>query len=192
MIPTERHGNSLRYDRAIPGESLTAAPGEAAWEKPPQINTAEEAIDYVMYTIESKHEILQEIVGLMDAGIAIEALTEGLAFGGFVSGAWSPDTAELMKPGLAKGLWELSLAAGIEARIVKKAKKGPDGHNKIRRMLRPETLEEGGAGDLLSEEMGRGADMGEDVSVDGNVNMGEEDDSSGGGGGGFIDMMRGA
>tara|TARA_Y100000310_G_scaffold313998_1_gene362974 strand:+ start:1524 stop:2069 length:546 start_codon:yes stop_codon:yes gene_type:complete len=177
VIPTERTGKELKFDRSIPGESLTSNPGDAEWEKPPKINTAEEAIDYIMYSINSDEGVLQEIVGLMDAGIAIEALTEGLAFGGFVNGAWSPDVAELMKPGLAKELWELSRDAGITARLAKDIEKGPSGHLDVRRALRPETLK--GAEDVPMEEAML-AGLGEEEEF---VEEGGEET------GGFINMM---
>jgi hypothetical protein len=150
VIPVDPDRKSQKFNRATPGESLTAEPGAAAWEKPPQITNERDAIGFTMHTLENNREMMGDVIGIMDAGVAIEAVVEGLSFGGFANGLWTPDVAELMKPGLAKRLWQVAREAGVEPVMEKNLPKGPKGYLDIRKALRPETI--GVEGDPVSEE----------------------------------------
>ena len=126
-------------DAPIPGQSLTDAPGGQPWERPPEIVNPEEAIAHTMNKV-MEHRNLSELISLMDAGVSVEALVEVMAFGGFVTGKWTPDVAELIKPALFVQFMGLAQKAGIKVIATKKPQKKSDGHYEIRKSLKPESL----------------------------------------------------
>ena len=81
-----------------PGHSLTGPQGKWAWEKPPRFDP-EEAIDFVIDKLE---EPAVESDGKFNDGRHInEEMVETIALGGFATGHYSPDVAEIIKAPIA-------------------------------------------------------------------------------------------
>jgi len=98
---------------APPGNSLTGPPGKWAWEQPARFPNPDDAIDFITDTI-SNGPAREDMLKLMMAGITIEELTEQVAFKGFMSGAYTPDVAEVIKPAVGIFLYDLALTEGFE------------------------------------------------------------------------------
>ena len=44
------------FDRPVPGQGMTAAPGSRVWEQPAQFYNPKEAVQYVIDKIDSREE----------------------------------------------------------------------------------------------------------------------------------------
>ena len=99
-----------------PGNSLTDAPGKWPWEQPPRFTDPDDVIDYTIETI-SNGPIREDMLKMMLAGITVEELVEQVTFKGFLAGAFTPDVAELVKPGLAIFLADMAIQEGFEPQM---------------------------------------------------------------------------
>ncbi len=102
---------------APPGHSLTDEPGKWAWERPPKFANPDEALDSVLDRLEDPTR-RKDIMRMMVAGITIQELVSQIAFKGFMSGAYTPDVAELIKPSIAIYLYREALEEGFEPRFM--------------------------------------------------------------------------
>tara|TARA_R110002012_G_scaffold287785_1_gene480315 strand:- start:6102 stop:6710 length:609 start_codon:yes stop_codon:yes gene_type:complete len=95
--PTKQPKDIDFYDAPIPGQSWTDEPGQWAWERPARMSDPVEAFDFVIEKIEDNPPKKEEFKKLMWMGASIEAIVNTISFGGFTSGIWSADTAEIIK-----------------------------------------------------------------------------------------------
>jgi|3_EtaG_2_1085321.scaffolds.fasta_scaffold35088_3 hypothetical protein len=141
MLPQEPQKPSL-LDAPIPGESLTANPGEMSWETPPQINTPQEAVDHIKTRLEDE-EVLTELVSLIDSGVSAEGMAKTLAFAGFVEGLWTPDVAELIQPAIYLHILEIAEDTGVDVvyknQVTDNSQQYRD-NAELRKALKPESL----------------------------------------------------
>ena len=130
-----------RFDRAIPGQSLTDEPGGHTWERPPKFPDVDDAYEYVVRQLETP-ATHKRMIKMMYSGVPIEALTDVITFAGFTEGMWTPDVAEMMKPFLAVKLISYANKAGIVPRVYAKDPDKKELENddsaKVMKMLRPE------------------------------------------------------
>lgn len=101
---------------APPGNSLTDRPKKWAWEQPPQFTNPDKAIDHITDSIEytpAKDDLLK----MMFAGITVEELVDQISFKGFMSGSFTPDVAELIKPAIGIFLYGLAVEEGFEPQM---------------------------------------------------------------------------
>lgn len=96
----------------IPGQSLTGAPKNAAWEKPPQFTKVDEAMNYIMDQV-LEPQYIKQLFGLMSGGMSIEAIVRVLIFSGFTSGKWTPDLGIMLYKPLMFTLITLAKMAGL-------------------------------------------------------------------------------
>lgn len=82
---------------AIPGQSLTANPGQFPYEKPPLTSNPEEALEALIEGIQQP-SASKTIGMLLDAGVTAETISGSLVIQGISEGAFDPDVAELIKP----------------------------------------------------------------------------------------------
>lgn len=85
----------MKFKAPIPGQSLTAAPGSAAYQRPPQFADPDEALEYVFDAITKPRNVMQMIT-VLESGATCESLARTLVFQGFAAGKWSPDVALLI------------------------------------------------------------------------------------------------
>ena len=100
-----------------PGNSLTDAPGKWPWEQPPRFADPDDAIDFITDSI-AEGPGRNDMLKLMLAGITVEELVNQVAFKGFMSGAVTPDVAELIKPAIAVFLYDLAIQEGFEPQML--------------------------------------------------------------------------
>ena len=99
-----------------PGHSLTDTPRKWAWDKPPVYSDPDEAVDFVLDSLETESR-KNDMIKLMLAGISIEEIVTQIGFKGFMEGTFSPDVAELIKPALTMYFLTLSLDSGFTPRM---------------------------------------------------------------------------
>jgi len=101
------------FHRAKPGQSLTAPPGEAPYEKPPMTASVEEAAEAIL---EGLHDPIQKenLVRLMGTDLSVETIASGIVMQAFSNGMLTPDMAEVIKPVLVLALVGIAHDEGIE------------------------------------------------------------------------------
>ena len=105
-----------RFNRGPAGWSLTEPLGKWAWEKPPRFADPEEAIDFVIDKLEEP-AVESDMLNLMTAGISIEEMVETIALGGFATGHYSPDVAEIIKAPIAMYLAGIAVENDIPPKM---------------------------------------------------------------------------
>jgi len=104
------------FDAPIPGQSLTNAPGQFAWETPPQFTDKNEAAEFLFDRLARKAPELKMSVL---AGAPIEAIARGIMFKGFTEGMWTPDIATLNLPILMMQIYAVVIKAGVDPEDIK-------------------------------------------------------------------------
>ena len=100
------------FDAAIPGQSLTNEPGNAAWEHPAQFADVDSAMEFVMKKLTNQN-MNEQILLMLNNKIPVEAITRLVVFGGFVEGKWTVDVATLITP----LVMQLIAAMGMRAKV---------------------------------------------------------------------------
>lgn len=97
------------FDAPIPGQSLTMTPKNAPWENPPQMNTVEEVVPYYIQKL-SNQAVMDDFGALVDAGVPLQPIVEGLYMTGVVRGMHTLDVGLLIAP-VIKEYLTVSLSA---------------------------------------------------------------------------------
>ena len=108
----EKQGVGNPFDAPIPGQSLTDTPGNYPWEHPPQFTDPEEATEFIRQTLHTE-QFLEQVIGMLDAGVPVEAIARVIVFGGFVEGKFTPDVGFLITEPVMKMLMAIGVRAGI-------------------------------------------------------------------------------
>ena len=103
-------------DRMPPGHSLTGPVGKWAGDQPPRFADPEEAIDFVIDKLEEP-AVEKDMLKLMLAGISIEEMVDTIAIGGFATGHYTPDVAELIKAPIGMYLAGLAVENDIPPKL---------------------------------------------------------------------------
>lgn len=85
------------FDRPIPGQSLTLTPKNAPWENPPQMNTVDEVIPYYIERL-SNQSVMDDFGAMVDAGVPLKPIVEGLYMIGVMKGLHTVDVGLLIAP----------------------------------------------------------------------------------------------
>ena len=104
------------FDSAVPGQSLTQAPGEAAWEKPAVHAIPTEAINAIILNLQQP-DSYRDMLDLLYAGVTIESLVKTLTFTAFTEGLITPDVAEIADIYLFFYVLGQARKAGIRPRL---------------------------------------------------------------------------
>lgn len=120
------------FSGPIPGEALTHPPKGMPWQQPPQHTKLEDVMLHLMHQLtEPQH--LKQLLGLMEGGMSIEAITRTILFMGFSSGKWTPDLAMLMYKPLMLSLTAIAHKGGMkDTPLVMKESMGKHLHGKMR------------------------------------------------------------
>ena len=101
------------FDSPVPGQSLTDTPGNYPWEHPPQFTDPEEVTEYLWVTMHQK-QLTEQLIGMLDAGVPVEAIGRTILFAGFMEGKFSPDIAFLITEPVMKMIAAIGLQGGVE------------------------------------------------------------------------------
>ena len=84
----------LRYDRPIPGQGLLGDPeAPLPFERPPEFSDYEGAQTHIFETLTDMSE---KIIDVVDAGFAVEVVTEQVLMKGYMKGKWTVDLMLLL------------------------------------------------------------------------------------------------
>lgn len=98
---------------AIPGQSLTANPGQFPYEKPPLTSDPMEASEAILETMLKPHA-KSSIGKLLDMGVSAEMLASSYVVGGVAEGLFDADVAEIIKPALIMNIVGIADDLGVE------------------------------------------------------------------------------
>lgn len=104
-----------QFNAPIPGQSLTLEPKAYPWERPPEINDPEEAIQMHLTRL-SKPEMMQDILNIIELqDIDIYTLTKGILRGAVAEGIHSVDVGLIAGPVIHEFIKQSAKAAGVPA-----------------------------------------------------------------------------
>ena len=101
------------FDSPVPGQSLTDTPGNYPWEHPPQFTDPEEVTEYLWVTMHQK-QLTEQLIGMLDAGVPVEAIGRTILFAGFMEGKFSPDLAFIITEPVMKMIAAIGVNGGVE------------------------------------------------------------------------------
>ena len=108
-----KEGVGNPFDSPVPGQSLTDTPGNYPWEHPPQFVDPEEATEYIWVTLHRK-ELTEQLIGMLDAGVPVEAIGRTILFAGFMEGKFSPDLAFIITEPVMKMIAAIGINGCVE------------------------------------------------------------------------------
>lgn len=98
---------------AIPGQSLTATPGQFPWEKPPMTADPVQALEVLLEQINSP-PARKNLKYLLESGITAETVASAFVMGGVSEGMFDPNVAELVKIPLVVYIVNIGDEEGVE------------------------------------------------------------------------------
>ena len=107
-----KEGVGNPFDTPVPGQSLTDTPGNYPWEHPPQYTDPAEVAEFLWQTLHQE-QFLEQTIGMLDAGVPVEAIARVLLFGGFMEGKFSADVAFI----ITEPLMKIILSIGVKANV---------------------------------------------------------------------------
>ncbi len=104
-----------KFDRPIPGQSLTGEPKNNPWENPAEMSDLGEITAYYVKRL-ANDEIMDDIGALMQAGISIQPVVQSLITSGNMRGIHSVDSGMLVAPVIHQFIKKALEAMGIESK----------------------------------------------------------------------------
>jgi len=101
------------FDAPVPGQGITDKPGNYPWEHPPQYTDTMEATEFVWDKL-TKPEFAEQVIGMLDAGIPVEAIGRIIVFSGFTEGKWTPDVAFIITEPIMKMIATIGIQGGVK------------------------------------------------------------------------------
>lgn len=86
-----------RFERPIPGQSLTQEPRNATYERPPEIVDPEEAIQIHLARLNDP-ETMEDAMFFLQAGVDVVSLVEGILRSAVMAGVHSVDVSLIIAP----------------------------------------------------------------------------------------------
>jgi len=100
-------------DGPIPGMGMTAELGGRPWQKPPQYNTVEEALEFYIPRF-TEPEIIENLLDVMELGIPLTTIAEGMQSAAVMEGMHTIDVGILVIPVLVEMMAYIGDDAGVE------------------------------------------------------------------------------
>ena len=100
------------FSAPIPGQSLTSEPRNYAWENPPEYAAPEDALIWHIRRLEEPKKI-KSMLGLLELGLDVVTMTEGLLRGAVADGRHSVDVSMIIAPVINEYIVGTEDAAGI-------------------------------------------------------------------------------
>lgn len=85
------------FDAPIPGQSLTTAPKQYPWERPPEMVDPEDVIEFYINRM-NKPEVMEGIMDALELDITVKDLTEGMLRTGVANGLHTIDVSLIVAP----------------------------------------------------------------------------------------------
>ena len=101
------------FNAPIPGQSLTTEPKNYPWENPPEYSNPEDALMWHMDRLDDP-EKTKACLGLLELGLDVVTLTEGLLRGAVAEGIHTIDTSLIIGPVIHEYITGTADAAGID------------------------------------------------------------------------------
>ena len=101
------------YNAPIPGQSLTTAPKQFPYERPPEITDPEDALKMHLDRL-GDPEKQEAIVDALELDVDIVTLTEGILRGAVASGIHSVDVSQIIAPVVHRFIKKVADDAGVE------------------------------------------------------------------------------
>jgi len=101
------------FDAPVPGQGLTDKPGNYPWEHPPQYTNTMEATEFVWDKL-TEPQFAEQVIGMLDAGIPVEAIGRIIVFSGFTEGKWTPDVAFIITEPIMKMIATIGIQGGVK------------------------------------------------------------------------------
>jgi len=101
------------FSTPIPGQSLTREPRAYAWEDPPKYSKPEDALMWHMDRLEEP-ERTKAVLTLLELGLDVVTLTEGILRGGVVQGIHNIDVSLIIAPIIHEYITGTANAVGID------------------------------------------------------------------------------
>lgn len=102
-----------KLNAPIPGQSLLSTPGNAPYERPPEMNRPEEVAMFYMEKMEDPKKVTAAIDAL-EMGLTVKDLTTGMLRASVSEGIHSIDVSLIVAPILHEQISSVAKAAGIE------------------------------------------------------------------------------
>lgn len=104
----------MDFNAPIPGQSLTKAPKQYPWERPPVITDPEEAMQMHLTRI-SQPDQLEAVLNIFEMeDLSIKAVTNGIIRGAVANGVHSIDIGMIVAPVLHEFIKQATKAVGLE------------------------------------------------------------------------------
>lgn len=100
-------------DGPIAGMGLTHELGGRPWQKPPQYNTVEEALQYYIPRF-SNPKLMEDLLDVMELGIPLTVIADTMQSGATMEGIHTVDVGLLLIPVLIEMMAYIGDEAGIE------------------------------------------------------------------------------
>jgi hypothetical protein len=102
-----------RFERPIPGQSLTSTPKNAPYERPPEIADPEIAIQVHLARL-TDVEAMEEVMFHLEMGLDVVSLTEGILRSAVMAGVHSVDVSLIVAPVIHEYIKSTADALGVE------------------------------------------------------------------------------
>jgi hypothetical protein len=120
------------FDGPIPGQSLTAEPGNAPWEKPSKFSDPLDAFEMYMEQL-ADEEVLDDVMDMVDIGIPISVVAATMLGMGVMNGMHTVDIKLLLKPLLMTQIKTLAEAMNVEYKMTMDEYRDKDAEAKQKR-----------------------------------------------------------
>lgn len=97
-----------RFARAVPGSSLTSAPGSETYTQPPVAVSASQLYDMVYPGLQDP-QAQSEIVSLVASGTPVSEIGRSVVMNAFARGLANPDVAELTLPAINMTIADIAI-----------------------------------------------------------------------------------
>ena len=101
-----------QFDRPIAGESLTKEPGNAPYERPPEIADPEDALIVHLQNLNNP-EAMEDLVNFVEIGMDVQTLVEGILRSAVMEGIHTIDVSLLIAPTIHEFITTTLDAVGI-------------------------------------------------------------------------------
>ena len=118
-LPSGKIYNPL--DRPVPGQSLTKPFGQYPWEQPPTETNPTVALAIMLDKFE-EGDNLARILAVLQEGVTVKQLSQGLLLTGFATGLFNATVAELIREDLETYIQIIAKKAGIDYKLGKTRK----------------------------------------------------------------------